>query len=280
MQSTETNKKKNLKHPRSLHSKMPLTNITASNTLDDCVPFPVEEIVQSPLRGLELQLQLQLASQDMFFAPPDGGLDEDNLLGEEKLMRERSRESGLGIYFQDVSSQPEIKLPSASSSPIIYPHSSPDDTMLAYVKDSKLHVLDLLCNKSKQLTSGADRSTIKSSSCFHICPLLEEMERRNSYWWSLDSKFIAFTQVNSSNIPLFRIMHQGKSNVGAGAHEDHAYPFAGASNVKVHLGVVYSSGGSVTWMDLLPGEKDQTNSDEENLAQSTRCMEIFSLLSF
>ncbi|KAM7499769.1 hypothetical protein LguiA_024183 [Lonicera macranthoides] len=105
------------------------------------------------------------------------------------------------------------------------------------------------------------------------------MERRNSYWWSLDSKFIAFTQVNSSNIPLFRIMHQGKSNVGAGAHEDHAYPFAGASNVKVHLGVVYSSGGLVTWMDLLPGEKDQTNSDEENLAQSTRCMEIFSLLN-
>ncbi|KAM7499770.1 hypothetical protein LguiA_024184 [Lonicera macranthoides] len=96
MQSTETNKKKNLKHPRSLHSKMPLTNITASNTLDDCVPFPVEEIVQSPLRGLELQLQLQ-----MFFAPPDGGLDEDNLLGEEKLMRERSRESGLGVRLYE-----------------------------------------------------------------------------------------------------------------------------------------------------------------------------------
>lgn len=93
------------------------------------------------------------------------------------------------------------------------------------------------------------------------------MERRNGYWWSLDSKFIAFTLVDSSNIPLFRIMHQGKSTVGPEAQEDHAYPFAGASNVKVRLGVVSSSGGSVTWMDLLCGEKDQTNPDEEYLAR-------------
>lgn len=66
------------------------------------------------------------------------------------------------IYFQDVSSQPELKLPSASSSPIIDPHPSPCGTMLAYVKDSELHVLDLLSNESKQLTSGADGNTIVS----------------------------------------------------------------------------------------------------------------------
>ena len=106
------------------------------------------------------------------------------------------------------------------------------------------------------------------------------MEWRNGYWWSLDGKFISFTQVDPSNIPLFRIMHQGKSTVGSEAQEDHAYPFAGASNVKVRLGVVSSSGGSVTWMHLLGGVKDQTNPDEEYLARSTGCMEIFSLLRF
>ena len=40
------------------------------------------------------------------------------------------------------------------------------------------------------------------------------MDRKTGYWWSLDSKYIAFTEVDSSEIPLFRIMHQGKSSVG------------------------------------------------------------------
>ncbi|KAL7183608.1 hypothetical protein ACSBR2_025908 [Camellia fascicularis] len=95
----------------------------------------------------------------------------------------------------------------------------------------------------------------------------EEMDRKNGYWWSLDSKLIAFTEVDSSEIPLFRIMHQGKNTVGAEAQEDHAYPFVGASNVKVRLGVVSATGGPVTWMDLHCGEKDGANNDEEYLAR-------------
>ena len=60
------------------------------------------------------------------------------------------------IYFQDLScSQPELKLSSTPSSPIIDPHLSPDGTMLGYVKDSELHVMNLLYNESKQLTFGA-----------------------------------------------------------------------------------------------------------------------------
>lgn len=94
------------------------------------------------------------------------------------------------------------------------------------------------------------------------------MDRKNGYWWSLDSKFIAFTEVDSSEIPLYRIMHQGKNSVGPDAQEDHSYPFAGASNVKVRLGVVSSAGGPITWMDLLcGGDKDRFNDDEEYLAR-------------
>lgn len=93
------------------------------------------------------------------------------------------------------------------------------------------------------------------------------MDRKNGYWWSLDSKFIAFTEVDSSEIPLFRIMHQGKSSVGLEAQEDHPYPFAGASNVKVRLGVVSSTGGPVTWMELLCGGTDQPDNEEEYLAR-------------
>ena len=93
------------------------------------------------------------------------------------------------------------------------------------------------------------------------------MDRKTGFWWSPDSKYIAFTEVDSSEIPFFRIMHQGKNSVGSDAQEDHAYPFAGAANVKVRLGIVPALGGEVTWMDLLCGAQEKDNDDEEYLAR-------------
>ncbi|XWS48553.1 hypothetical protein CRYUN_Cryun13aG0087600 [Craigia yunnanensis] len=298
-------KKTNLKRSRSASpSDMPVTDSTAMQTLDSCILFPVEEIVQSPLPGYiaptsvsfspddsliaflfspdhtlsrkVFAFDLNASKQELFFCPPDGGLDECNISPEEKLRRERSRERGLGvtcyewvktisknktimvplpggIYFQEFSgSKPELKLPSMSFSPIIDPRLSSDGTMLAYIRDYELHVLNLLYNEQRQLTYGANGN------------IVEEMDRKNGYWWSLDGKFIAFTEVDYSEIPLFRIMHQGKSSVGPEAQEDHAYPFAGASNVKVRLGVVSTTGGPVTWMDLVCGGP---NHDDEYLAR-------------
>ncbi|KAK9665285.1 hypothetical protein RND81_14G102500 [Saponaria officinalis] len=227
---------------------------------------------------------------ELVFSPADGGLDETNISEEEKLRRERARERGLGVtryewvkmasskkklimvplpdgvYLYDLSSSKvDRKLESTSMSPIIDPHLSPDGCMLAFVRNYEVHVLDLLYNKEKQLTFGAKGSTLTHGLSEYIAQ--EEMDRKNGYWWSVDSKFIAFTQVDSSEIPLFRIMHQGKSSVGPDAQEDHAYPFAGASNVKVRLGVVSIAGGPVTWMDLLCGGEDGSYSDEEYLAR-------------
>ncbi|KAI7725520.1 hypothetical protein M8C21_007062 [Ambrosia artemisiifolia] len=222
--------------------------------------------------------------QQLFFSPPHGdGLDEHNLSLHDKFARERSRERGLGvtryqwlpttstvtimvplpagIYFMDhPSSQPQLKLP-AHSSPIVDPHLSPDATMLAYVTNHQLNVLDLFYNRSKPLTSGANGTTKTHAVAEYIAQ--EEMERKNGYWWSPDSKFIAFTEVDSSEIPIYRIIHQGKSTVGLEAQEEHAYPFAGATNVKVRLGVVPVIGGPVTWMDLCCG----SNSDDEYLTR-------------
>lgn len=61
----------------------------------------------------------------------------------------------LQIYFQEIShSKPELKLQSTSCSPIIDPHQSPDGSMLAYVRDNELHVLNFSCGEPKQLTFG------------------------------------------------------------------------------------------------------------------------------
>ena len=67
------------------------------------------------------------------------------------------------IYFQEFSgSKPELKLPSMSSSPIIDPHLSSDGTMVAYIRDYELHVLNLLYNEQRQLTYGANGNIVVS----------------------------------------------------------------------------------------------------------------------
>ncbi|KAG6491454.1 hypothetical protein ZIOFF_052805 [Zingiber officinale] len=121
--------------------------------------------------------------QELVICPPDGGgLDESNLSAEEKLRRERSRERGLGVTRYEWKSrstssscsapgkptimvplpngeisglEPELKLTCCASSPIIDPHLPPDGSMLAYVRDDELHVLNPSGGEPKQLTFGA-----------------------------------------------------------------------------------------------------------------------------
>ena len=53
------------------------------------------------------------------------------------------------------------------------------------------------------------------------------------YVFWLSPAWLWVTQVDERHIPSFRIMHQGKEDVGEGAQEDHHYPFAGKENPKV-----------------------------------------------
>jgi dipeptidyl-peptidase-4 len=118
-------KTKNLKRSRSSNCDMPVTDSNVAPTLGNCSFFPVEEIVQHPLPGYlaptsisfspddsmvtylfspdqtlnrkVFSFDLKTGKQELFFSPPDGGLDESNISPEEKLRRERLRERGLGV---------------------------------------------------------------------------------------------------------------------------------------------------------------------------------------
>jgi hypothetical protein len=73
--------------------------------------------------------------------------------------------------------------------------------------------------------------------------------------------FVVFlAEADELHIPQYRIVHQGVSGTGPGCFEDHRYPFAGAANPRVRLGVVPARGGDAgaagatapVWMDLGP----------------------------
>uniref|UniRef100_A0A7I4EGE6 Dipeptidylpeptidase IV N-terminal domain-containing protein n=1 Tax=Physcomitrium patens TaxID=3218 RepID=A0A7I4EGE6_PHYPA len=226
--------------------------------------------------------------QRLLVNPPGGGVDEGNLSTVEKLRRERLRERGLGvtryewakgvphrlmvplpsgIYVQGVGSELRLRVASTPSNPILDPQLSPDASSIAYVRDDELFVVPLAFGEPIQITYGA-RGTGKTHGLAEYIAQ-EEMDRRNGFWWSPDSRYIAFAEVDSSRIPPFTIVHQGKVTTGGEAEEVHAYPFAGHSNVSVRLGVVPSNGDSVVWMDLEVGLCGEGHEDEEYLARVT-----------
>mmetsp|Transcript_23986 Transcript_23986/g.52242 ORF Transcript_23986/g.52242 Transcript_23986/m.52242 type:complete len:413 (-) Transcript_23986:10-1248(-) len=135
------------------------------------------------------------------------------------------------------------------------PHLSPDGESVAFVRDSELYILGLGKDAvATRLTYNA-RGQGKTNGLADFVAQ-EEMSHYHGYWWSPDSKLIAFEHVDESHIPQFRIMHQGSDSVGMDAQEDHRYPFAGMANPKVKLGVVDTRAArpgmrpDVLWLDL------------------------------
>lgn len=203
-------------------------------------------------------------------APP-GGDTEENLSLEEKLRRERQRQLGLGItqyawgqgnhlliplqgslYVQDGPDAALRLLVDGGDAPLLDQRFSPDGNWVSFVRDSELYVVPTTGGEPRQLTHGA-RGAGKTHGLAEFIAQ-EEMGRREGYWWSPDSRWLAFAEVDESHIPVYRILHQGKDQTGDGAQEDHRYPFAGQANAKVRLGVISLAGEEVIWLDL--GEEE------------------------
>ncbi|HRQ41997.1 MAG TPA: S9 family peptidase [Chloroflexota bacterium] len=205
--------------------------------------------------------------------PPDGGATDDNISLEETLRRERMRQREFGvtqyawsakkerlliplrgsIYVQDGVDSDLRLLVSGDVAPCLDARFSPDGEWVAYVQDAELYVVPAAGGQPQQVTSGA-RGTGKTNGLAEYIAQ-EELGRSQGYWWSPDSQWLAFAEVDETHIPIYRIVHQGKDAVGEGAQEDHRYPFAGMPNARVRLGVISRTGGAPIWMDL--GEDDE-----------------------
>jgi dipeptidyl-peptidase-4 len=206
--------------------------------------------------------------------PPGGGVSEDKLSPEEKLARERMRMRALGvtsyawakyknrlliplngeIWVQDGIEAPLRKLVAKGEDdpPALDPRLSPDGEQVAYVRSGELWVVPADGSaEPRRLTKGVEPGKTRGLAEYIAA---EEMDRRHGCWWAPDGSALAFIEVDETHIPAYRIVHQGKDEVGEAAQEDHGYPFAGTDNARVRLGVVASGGGpsssSIRWLDL------------------------------
>ena len=189
--------------------------------------------------------------------------DESSYSLEEKLRRERLRLLHTGVsHYEWASESTNLLIPQGSRVLVVLSKLSDEPCVIVdadkaglpkegTIMDPKLSSDGKLCvfvlaqevyacatdgsmvAHPVQLTSGARGTALNNGSADFLAQ--EEMDRMEGFWVSPDNRTLAFEQFDESHIPLFTLPHYGDD---PNEVETHRYPFAGAANPKVKLGLV------------------------------------------
>lgn len=129
----------------------------------------------------------------------------------------------------------------------VNPTFSPDSNYVAYTKNNNLFIYDLQKRIEKQLTFDGSETVLNGyASWVYMEEILGRASRYRAFWWSPDSKSIAFFRSDESQVPIFYITN------AAGQHgevEKTRYPKAGDPNPQVKVGIA-SIDGTIAWSDF------------------------------
>jgi len=197
-----------------------------------------------------------LASADKLL----GGATE-KLTAEELARRERMRSAARGIASFELSHDgQQVLLPLSDSLYVLnrksgksrelksadgYPidaRFSPDGKSVAAVRNGDIYVIDIASGVERRLTTGATETLSHGEAEFVA---QEEMDRMHGYWWSPDSKQIAYQETDTSGVEELHIADPTKPAAPAKVWR---YPRPGRENARVRLGVINANGGETTWV--------------------------------
>ncbi len=129
------------------------------------------------------------------------------------------------------------------------PTLSPDGNYVAYTKNNDLYTVNIASKKENRLTNdGTDLILNGYASWVYMEEILGRSSRYKAFWWSPDSKKIAFFRSNDTEVPEFVITDGGE---GLRPYvEKWRYPKVGDKNPEVKVGIVNPDGGAVVWSDF------------------------------
>jgi len=124
------------------------------------------------------------------------------------------------------------------------PSIAPDGERIAFVRNRNLWITRIEDGTETALTDDASE-TISNGMAEFIAQ--EEMGRDTGYWWSPDSRHIAYLQVDESPVDVTR-----RYEIQAGRIDmiEQRYPYTGTPNVTYRLGVIDIESGQTRWIDL------------------------------
>lgn len=129
------------------------------------------------------------------------------------------------------------------------PTLSPDNSKVAFTdKDNNLCVWDAATSQVKRLTTDGTNVIMNGyASWVYYEEILGRGSRYKAFWWSPDSKTLAFYKFDDSSISMFPIYDsRGKH----GFITETRYPKAGDKNPEVKIAFVNVADGATVWADF------------------------------
>ena len=133
----------------------------------------------------------------------------------------------------------------------VNPTYSPDRSKIAYTLDNDLYSIDVYTREIVRHTfDGSDVILNGYASWVYYEEIFGRASRYKAFWWSPDSKILAFYRFDNTRVPMFPIYN----SVGQhGSLNETRYPKAGDPNPEVRVGFVSVRGGETVWADFDPG---------------------------
>jgi dipeptidyl-peptidase 4 len=130
----------------------------------------------------------------------------------------------------------------------INPLISPDGNYVAYTKNNDLYTVNISTKKENRLTADGSELILNGyASWVYYEEILGRGSQHRSFWWSPDSKKIAFFRADDTKVPVFTITDDAGQH---GRVESERYPKVGDPNPEIKIGIVQPDGGGTTWCDF------------------------------
>ena len=148
---------------------------------------------------------------------------------------------------------PTIERPSIDVSALISkecrnPTFSPDSTMLAYTKSNDLYTMVIKTGiETRHTFDGSSVILNGRASWVYYEEIFGRPSQYKAFWWSPDSKKLAFFKFDDSKVPMFPI-YDAKGQHGSIIET--RYPKAGDHNPDVAVGIADITSGKIVWADF------------------------------
>jgi dipeptidyl-peptidase 4 len=151
------------------------------------------------------------------------------------------------LWLYDLSNNTAVQFTSAGD-PSGDPKFSPDGSHISYVRKHNLYVRAVSGKNEKQLTKDSGENLFNGDIDWVYA---EELAVRSNYFWSPDSKEIAFLHMDETKVPVYPITDWMPTHPTV---DNEKYPKVGDVNPVVKLGVVDADRGKTRWITLTNDE--------------------------
>ena len=131
---------------------------------------------------------------------------------------------------------------------------SPDSSKVAFTRANDLWVRDITSGTETRLTFDGSELVLNGyASWVYYEEIFGRQSKYCAFWWSPDSRKLAFYRFDNSQVPMFPIYspfgQDGKLSLTR-------YPKAGECNPPVRIGIALADGCGTTWADF-PEDPEQ-----------------------